>query len=39
MRLDIGVDIDVEEFGLDEEEVKEKIVKFIKNLLTIGAEE
>lgn len=39
MRLVITVDIDLEESGLNPEEVEENIVQFTKDLLTLGASE
>lgn len=39
MRLKITADIDVEESGLDPEEIKEDIMQFAKDLLIIGAAE
>ncbi len=39
MRLVITVDIDLEESGLNPEEVKENIVQFTKDLLILGASE
>lgn len=39
MRLVITVDVDVEESGLNQDEVKDDIVQFTKDLLIIGAGE
>lgn len=39
MRLVITVDIDVVESGLDEDQVKDNIVDFTRDLLINGAEE
>ena len=39
MRLVITVDIDLEESGLDQDEIKDDIVQFVKDLLIIGASE
>lgn len=39
MRLLIAVDIDIEESGLNPDEIKKDIVQFTRNLLVIGAEE
>lgn len=39
MRLIITVDIDIDESGLNEDEVKDNLVEFTKDLLIIGAEE
>lgn len=39
MRLIITVDVDVSESGLNEDEVKDNIAEFTKDLLSIGAEE
>ncbi|MCI9101657.1 MAG: hypothetical protein HFH59_06790 [Lachnospiraceae bacterium] len=37
MRLVITVDIDMEESGLNEDDVKDNIVEFTRDLLVIGA--
>lgn len=37
MRLVITADIDLEESGLNEDEVKDNIVEFARDLLIIGA--
>lgn len=39
MRLIINIDIDIDESGLNEDEIKDNIVEFTKDLLIIGAEE
>lgn len=39
MRLFITVDIDVEESGLNRDEVKNNIIQFTRDLLVIGAGE
>lgn len=39
MRLTIVVDVDIEESGLDQDEVKDNIINFTKDLLIIGAAE
>lgn len=39
MRLIITVDIDLEESGLNSDEIKDDIVQFTKDLLIIGASE
>ena len=39
MKLTITVDVDLEESGLDPDEVKDNIVQFTRDLLTIGASE
>lgn len=38
MRLKIVVDIDIEESGLIEDEVKDNIIQFTKDLLILGAD-
>lgn len=37
MRLVITVDIDIEESGLNADEVKDNIIEFARDLLVIGA--
>lgn len=39
MRLTIVVDLDIEESGLIEDEVKDNIIQFARDLLIIGADE
>jgi len=39
MKLTVEMDIDLEESGLLEDEVKDQLVDFTRDLLTIGAEE
>lgn len=39
MKLSIVVDVDIEESALNEEEIKDNIVDFTKDLLIIGAAE
>lgn len=39
MRLMITVDIDLKESGLSEHEVKDNVIEFARDLLTIGADE
>lgn len=39
MRLVITVDVDLEESGLNPDEVKDNIVQFAEDLLVIGASE
>lgn len=38
MKLIIEVDIDVEESGLEEDEIKDDIINFTRDFLIIGAE-
>ena len=39
MKVIMEIDIDLEESGLDEDEVKDNILDFTRDLLTYGAEE
>lgn len=39
MELRIAVDVDLEESGLEEEEVKDNIISFTRDLLVVGAAE
>lgn len=39
MKLTIVVDVDIEESGLDEDNIKDNIIDFAKDLIIVGAAE